>query len=184
MIALILLQTLLLNPVFGDFAKPFLYHDTHSPRVLPRVPKLFLQDPQMLEKLREQLDGSLQQFEDPMKLIDDQLQLSSFISRKSKLFSSGSIPADTTVGEVALGENRFLYTYVNSSSLLTVSALVGGGFLLVAVALYLYDYFLLGGEYNRNDEKVSTQNGFYNSYGFDASRIKRRRYVPYTSRMD
>ena len=183
MISFILLPALLLNPVLGDFTKPFLNPD--NPRPLPRVPKLFLQDPQMLERLREQLDGSMQQLEDPIKLLNDQLQINEFISRKSKLFSSSSIPADTTVGEVSLGQNRFLYTYINSSTLLTVSALVGGGFLLVALGLYLYDYFLLGGNsgYNRNDEYVSTQNGVYNSYGFDASRIKRRRYVTYSSRM-
>lgn len=100
--------------------------------------------------------------------------------RSAKIFTGSSLPEDVQVGEIALGENRLLYTYVNSSGLITAAVLVVAGFALVAGALYLYDFFVLGGsstDYNRNDEQYPDTNfDYYDSYGFDASRI-RKRYV-------
>jgi len=95
------------------------------------------------------------------------------------------IPEDVAVGEIAFGESRFLYTYVNSSNILTALALVAVGIFSVAIFLYLYD-LLVNGEssgYNRNGSVNEADFDYYDPYGynnsFDATTRIKRRYVPY-----
>ena len=92
------------------------------------------------------------------------------------LLGSSSLPKDTNVGEFSLGQNRLMYTYVNSTGLTTAAVVAVLGFGLVAGGLYLYDLVVLGGDgYNtREDTLASTEDDFYGYNGFDASRIKRR----------
>jgi hypothetical protein len=74
----------------------------------------------------------------------------------SQTFSSGM-----TVGQLSLGSERLLYTYVNNTALLTAAALLVVGFVVVAVGLFLYDRLVLGG----NAEYASNKQDDYNNYG-------------------
>lgn len=109
--------------------------------------------------------------------LHDKLVLDMVDERDAKFITGSDLPTDVQVGELTLGSQRFLYTYVNSSGLVTAAGMVAGGFLLVAVALFLYDYFVLGGgqSYDRREDLPIPDYDYDNNY-FDASRI--RRYVP------
>merc|ERR1711881_465159 len=93
------------------------------------------------------------------------------------------IPEDVAVGEIAFGESRLLYTYVNSSNIITVLAAGAIGIFSIAIFLYLYDLFITGGGsgYNRNDNVNETNFDYYDPYGytnsFDPTTRIRRRYV-------
>ncbi len=75
----------------------------------------------------------------------------------SQAFSSGM-----TVGQLSLGSERLLYTYVNNTALLTAAALLVVGFVVVAVGLFLYDRLVLGGN---NTEYANNKQDDYNNYG-------------------
>lgn len=129
-----------------------------------------------IEAIRQSLQSSYDpslQYKYPSLRFSDPLEPKP--PRVPKLFTGSSLPEDVQVGELAIGENRFLYTYVNSTGLMTAAVVVVVGFALVAGGLYLYDYFVLGGstDYNRNDQFPETNFDYYDTYGFDASRIKR-----------
>lgn len=91
------------------------------------------------------------------------------------------IPEDVAVGEIAFGESRLLYTYVNSSNILTALAVGVAGVFSVAIFLYLYDLVITGGGsgYNRNGNVNETDFDYYDPYGYSTSfdpttRIKKR----------
>lgn len=91
------------------------------------------------------------------------------------------IPEDVAVGEIAFGESRLLYTYVNSSNILTALAVGVIGVFSVAIFLYLYDLLITGGGsgYNRNGNVNETDFDYYDPYGYSTSfdpttRIKKR----------
>ena len=91
------------------------------------------------------------------------------------------IPEDVAVGEIAFGESRLLYTYVNSSNILTAMAVGVIGIFSVAIFLYLYDLFITGGgsSHNRNGNVNETNFDYYDPYGYNASfdattRVKKR----------
>jgi len=93
------------------------------------------------------------------------------------------IPEDVAVGEITFGESRLLYTYVNSSNIVTVLAAGAIGIFSIAIFLYLYDLFITGGGsgYNRNDNVNESNFDYYDPYGYNSSfdpttRI-RKRYV-------
>jgi hypothetical protein len=90
------------------------------------------------------------------------------------------IPQGVNVGEVDLFGGRFIYTYVNSTSILGTVALGLAAFLLVAVGLYLYDIYI-GGSTSRGDEDAgSTEYYHYDPYGYSSlydSTTRIRRYV-------
>ena len=81
-------------------------------------------------------------------------------SRFLNLWGNGSAAADTSfdsgmsVGQLSLGSERFLYTYINNTALLTAAALIVVGFVVVAVGLFLYDRLVLGNsDYDKQDNK-------------------------------
>ncbi len=74
----------------------------------------------------------------------------------SQAFSSGM-----TVGQLSLGSERLLYTYVNNTALLTAAALLVVGFVVVAVGLFLYDRLVLGGNTEYANNKQDDQYGYY-----------------------
>jgi hypothetical protein len=91
------------------------------------------------------------------------------------------IPEDVAVGEIAFGESRLLYTYVNSSNIITVLAAGAVGIFSVAIFLYLYDLYITGSGkgYNRNDNVNEADFDYYDPYGYTSSfdpttRIKKR----------
>ena len=114
---------------------------------------------------------------DPPDLNDKYVPDQYLNDRDAKFLTGSSLPSSVQVGELTVGSQRFLYTYVNNSGLIAAGGLVVAGFLLVAGALYLYDYFVLGSgqSYDRRQE-FPIPDYDYNTYTFDASRIKR--YVP------
>ena len=97
-----------------------------------------------------------------------------------------AIPEDVAVGEIAFGQSRLLYTYVNSSNILTGLALGVVGIFSIAIFLYLYDLLVTGGSsgYNRNGNVNEADFDYTDPYGYSNSlydpttRIKKR-YVPY-----
>jgi hypothetical protein len=80
----------------------------------------------------------------------------------SQTFSSGM-----TVGQLSLGSERLLYTYVNNTALLTAAALLVVGFVVVAVGLFLYDRLVLGGNAEYANNKQDDNN--YGYYGGGSS---------------
>jgi len=100
---------------------------------------------------------------------------------KTRTVEYSGIPEDVAVGEIAFGESRLLYTYVNSSNIITVLAAGAIGIFSVAIFLYLYDLFITGGGkgYNRNDNVNEADFDYYDPYGYTSSfdpttRIKKR----------
>lgn len=96
-----------------------------------------------------------------------------------------AIPEDVAVGEIAFGQSRFLYTYVNSSNILTALAVGVVGIFGIAIFLYLYDLYVVGGSsgYIRNGSVNEADFDYYDPYGYNNSfdpttRIKKR-YVTY-----
>ena len=97
-----------------------------------------------------------------------------------------AIPEDVAVGEIAFGQSRLLYTYVNSSNILTGLALGVVGIFSIAIFLYLYDLLVTGGSsgYNRNGNVNEADFDYTDPYGYSNSlydpttRIKKR-YVTY-----
>ena len=63
------------------------------------------------------------------------------------------IPEGVQVGQLEIGSSRFVYTYVNSTSIIGTVAIGLGVLLMVAVGLYLYDLYIGGGS-RRADETV------------------------------
>jgi hypothetical protein len=80
----------------------------------------------------------------------------------SQAFSSGM-----TVGQLSLGSERLLYTYVNNTALLTAAALLVVGFVVVAVGLFLYDRLVLGNNAEYANNKQDDNN--YGYYGGSSS---------------
>jgi hypothetical protein len=58
--------------------------------------------------------------------------------------ANSALDSGVSVGQLNLGSERFLYTYINNTALLTAGALIVVGFVVVAVGLFLYDRFVLG----------------------------------------
>ena len=77
-----------------------------------------------------------------------------------RTLDANTLPEGVTVGELEFGSNRFIYTYVNSTSALGTVAIGLGVLLLLAVGLYLYDSLVGAGSGRREDEEV-TANQFY-----------------------
>ena len=77
-----------------------------------------------------------------------------------RTLDANTLPEGVTVGELEFGSNRFIYTYVNSTSTLGTVAIGLGVLLLLAVGLYLYDSLIGAGSGRREDEEV-TPNQFY-----------------------
>ena len=79
------------------------------------------------------------------------------------------IPQGVNVGALELLGARFIYTYVNQTSILATGAAVLGGLVLIAVGLYFYDLFIGGGS-RREDENIhSTNFDYYDPYGYNAA---------------
>jgi len=77
-----------------------------------------------------------------------------------RTLNTGNLPEGVNVGELEIGSSRFVYTYVNSTSIIGTVAIGLGLLLLVAVGLYLYDSFVGGGT-SRKDEEVDSGNFYY-----------------------
>ncbi len=107
--------------------------------------------------------------------------------RAAKFFTptANGLPSGVQVGEITLGSNRLLYTYVNASGLNAAAGIMVAGFILVGGALYLFNY--LSGEqsngsgysfngfnFNKSDKLPSTEVTYWGNWdGFDVSRKKR-----------
>ena len=96
---------------------------------------------------------------------------------------SSGIPEDVAIGEFTFGESRLLYTYVNSSNILTIMAVAAVGVFALAIFFYVYDLYITGGGdgFNRNGNINGTDFDYVDPYGysssFDATTRIRKRYV-------
>lgn len=107
--------------------------------------------------------------------------------RKAKFFTANSngLPAGMQVGELTLGQNRLMYTYVNATGLSAAAGIMVVGFLAVGGALYGLNY--LNGENengsgfnfngfnsSKSDKLPSTEVTQWGNWdGFDVARNKR-----------
>ena len=84
---------------------------------------------------------------------------------------------DVNVGEISLGTNRLIYTYLNSSNVVQVLAI--GAFIVIgfAIFLYVYDVYLSNGNNERYDHMQGANFDYYDPYGYasyhSTSRIRR-----------
>ncbi len=107
--------------------------------------------------------------------------------RDAKYFNptANGLPSGVQVGEISLGSNRLLYTYVNASGLNAAAGIMVAGFILVGGALYLFNYVsgeetngsghsFNGFNFNKSDKLPSTEVTYWGNWdGFDVSRKKR-----------
>ena len=106
--------------------------------------------------------------------------------REAKFFSvnSDGLPDGVQVGEFSLGENRLLYTYLNTTGMQTAASVMAGGFIFVGLGVALFNY--LSGDdgaatttneynfFNKNDEKP-TNEVTYQWGGWDAFDVVTRK---------
>jgi hypothetical protein len=110
-------------------------------------------------------------------------------SRFLNLWGNGTSAANTqtestfdsgmTVGQLSLGSERLLYTYINNTALLTAAALLVVGFIVVAVGLFLYDRLVLGNSDYANNKQ--DDNYYYGSSAPSATFLVAPSADPYGS---
>ena len=114
----------------------------------------------------------------PATLANPQPNQRALETPSQRTLDTGNLPEGVNVGELEIGSSRFVYTYVNSTSIIGTVAIGLGLLLLVAVGLYLYDS-LAGSGTSRKDEEVDSGNFYYyDPYGYSSqydptTRIKR-----------
>lgn len=108
-------------------------------------------------------------------------------TKAAKFFSANAdgLPSGMQVGELSLGDNRLLYTYVNATGLSAAAGVMVAGFIIVGGALYAFNsltgensesgFSLNGFNFNKSDKIPSNEVEYWggNWNDFNVARKKR-----------
>jgi hypothetical protein len=108
-------------------------------------------------------------------------------TKAAKFFSANAdgLPSGMQVGELSLGDNRLLYTYVNATGLSAAAGVMVAGFIIVGGALYAFNsltgedseagYSLNGFNFNKSDKIPSNEVEYWGDNWNDFNVVRKKR---------